>query len=160
MTTPRVIAVLNELLAAEGSNLLPYLANCTTFISWASADDVDLVQGMVDEEQEHLEWLVQLILDLRGSPGPRTGAIEAGSLHYVELHTLLPRIEQAETRVLARYEAAAGAVAGEPRAAALVSRIADRHRAHLDELRRLIQRHSHDKGSVAPTQPSGSSPGR
>lgn len=137
MKSAQVIDVLNDLLAAESANLLPRLAESSAFVSWASADDVEGVNRMAAEEREHVEWLVEQILDLRGSPGPRIGSIDAASLHYVELHRLLPRVEHGEAALLRRYEAAAGLLAAAPPAAALVARIAARHRDHLQQLRRI-----------------------
>ncbi|HEY3245903.1 MAG TPA: hypothetical protein VGM03_21385 [Phycisphaerae bacterium] len=137
-----MIGILNELLAVESANLLPRLAESNAFISWASADEVESVGRMVAEERAHVEWLVELILDLRGSPGPRVGTIDAAALHYVELHALLPRIERAEADVLKRYETLAPALGAEPRAAALVSRITARHREHLEQLRRIMRDHT------------------
>jgi hypothetical protein len=142
MNGTRVIGILNELLAVESSNLLPRLAESNAFISWASADEVDAVARMVAEERAHVEWLVELILDLRGSPAPRVGSIDTAALHYVELHNLLPRIERAEAEVLKRYESLAPAVASEPRAAARVAKIAARHRDHLEQLRRIMRNHA------------------
>ena len=81
--------ILNDLLSAEAMSLVPQLKRMTVFVSWASANEADMVDDMVREEQQHEQWLVDAILDLEGYPNPISPSVAAGGIHYLELRTLL-----------------------------------------------------------------------
>lgn len=88
---------------------------------------------MIREEGEHIDWLVEAIVEHRGTPVSPVPDPRTGSVHYIDLRYLLPRIVQDERRVLRACESAAERVAEGP-AVRLIARIADRHQRHLEEL--------------------------
>ncbi len=135
-----VIEVLNELLAAESASLLPRLRESRVFVSWASADEVDDVQRILDEDQEHQGWIVEAINRAGGYPLPVRADINTTNLHYIELGFLLPRVLADRRKLLSYYESASGQVASHEASSEVVSRIAGRVRKHVDLLDKLTER--------------------
>ncbi len=125
---------LDRLCHAEQRSMLPRLRESVVFVSWASADDADAVAGMIEQEQEHVAWLVEMILGLGETPTPCTADVHTTSMHYVELNYMMPRVVQSKRNSIAFYEQNAAAVSTSTEASALVARIAERHKSHLAQL--------------------------
>ncbi len=133
------VVVLNELLAYESRSLLPRLRESALFVSWAGADEQRIVTRIIDEGLEHQAWLVDAIEDLGGGLLPVTADIRSCNLHFLEFNYLLPNILKDVEARLAAYESASSQLAGNARAAELVSRITERVRDHALRLRKLRQ---------------------
>lgn len=132
----RDIEILNELLAAEKRSVLPRLAEAAPHVSREEAAVAESIRRMVREEAAHTEWLVQAILALGGSPAPAAADLRTSNLHYLELGYLLSHAVRGKDRLVLAYDSAVGRIEDDD-VRALVARIADRHRAHLEELRAL-----------------------
>ena len=128
---------LDRLSHAEQRSMLPRLRESVVFVSWASADDADAVAGMIQQEQEHIAWLVEMMLGLGESPTPCTADVHTTSMHYVELNYMMPRVIQSKRNSIAFYEQNAAAVSTKAEASALVARITERHKSHLAQLNEM-----------------------
>ncbi len=117
--------------------MLPRLRESVVFVSWASADDADAVAGMIEQEQEHVAWLVEMISGFGESPTPCTADVHTTSIHYVELNYLMPRVIQSKRNSIAFYEQNAAAVSTNAEASTLVARITERHKSHLAQLNEM-----------------------
>ena len=90
----------------------------------------------IRNEVRHLRReLVELILQLRGSPVTPRRSTTSSDMHYVELSHLLPRLVANVGGLVETYEAAG--VCGNAEADALLARILADHRCHLAELEEL-----------------------
>ena len=128
---------LDRLSHAEQRSMLPRLRESVVFVSWASADDADAVAGMIEQEQEHVAWLVEMMSGLGESPTPCTADVHTTSIHYVGLNYLMPRVVQSKRNSIAFYEQNAAAVSRNAEASALLARITERHKSHLDQLNEM-----------------------
>ena len=81
---------LDDLCHAEQRSMLPRLQESTVFVSWASADEAEAVREMVEQEQEHIAWLVEMISALGESPTPCTADVRTTSIHYLQLDAIMP----------------------------------------------------------------------
>ncbi len=140
MTSTDAIDILNDLLAYEKQSIVPRVRESTVFVSWASAEDKRTMDRLIQEQQEHEAWLVQAIIDLGGDPLPAWADIRTADMHFVEVHSLLPRLLNDAHRIVAAYEAAAAIVGTNPIASETVSRILERTRKHVDQLSALTRR--------------------
>ena len=118
------IDILNELLGLEQTSVIERLHRSGVFVSRAWADGYPVVKRMTEDVHEHGQWLVQLILDLRGGVWP--------------LCHLLPRVIDNEKTIIAKYELARSRLALEPQAIEVVSRILARHSEHVEQLTRFL----------------------
>ena len=125
---------LDRLSHAEQRSMLPRLRESVVFVSWASADEADAVAGMIEQEREHVAWLVDMIVSLGESPTPCTADVHTTSIHYVELSCVMPRVIQSKRNSIAFYERNGAAVSTNTEASALVARITERHKSHLAHL--------------------------
>ena len=114
--------------------MLPRLRESAVFVSSASAEDADAVAGMIEQEREHVAWLVEMMLDLGESPTPCTADVHTTSMHYVELSSVMPRVIQSKRNLIAFYEQHTAALSTSAEASALVARISERHKSHLKQL--------------------------
>jgi len=128
---------LDRLSHAEQRSMLPRLRESVLFVSRASAGGADAVAGMIEQEREHVAWLVEMILDLGESPTPCTADVHTTSMHYVELNYMMPRVIQSKRNSIAFYEQNAAAVSTSAEASALVARITERHKSHLAQLNEM-----------------------
>ncbi len=99
---------------------------------------------MIEQEREHVAWLVEMMLDLGESPTPCTADVHTTSMHYVELSSVMPRVVQSKRNLIAFYEQYAAALSASAEASALVARISERHKSHLDQLNEMT-------GALEPT---------
>jgi len=135
MTDIRAVAVLNDLLAAENRSLAPRLFESTVFVSRFDIDAHRLVQRMNRAAREHAASLTSLILDLGGEPNPLRLDVSTADLHFLELHAVLPRLIDDQSRVVRAYSRAGASLAHAPRVAAVVARFLAEHQQSLDALR-------------------------
>ncbi len=137
MTDEAVVAVLNALLAAEQQAIAPRLFESAVFVSGASIAEVRLAERLVAQSRSNQSALAGLILELGGEPGPRCGNSMSGDLHYLEVHSVLPRVIADYRRLLEKYRVADTRVGGESASAALVSRLTAIHDHELQSLTAL-----------------------
>ncbi|MCH8912180.1 MAG: hypothetical protein IIA33_01300 [Planctomycetes bacterium] len=128
---------LDRLSHAEQRSMLPRLRESVLFVSRASAGDADAVAGMIEQEREHVAWLVEMILDLGESPTPCTADVHTTSMHYVELNYMMPRVVQSKRKLITFYDQNSAAVSTSAEASALVARITERHKSHLAQLNEM-----------------------
>ncbi|MCH8854283.1 MAG: hypothetical protein IID41_16770 [Planctomycetes bacterium] len=128
---------LDRLCHAEQRSMLPRLRESVVFVSWASAEDADAVAGMIEQEQEHVAWLVEMILGLGETPTPCTADVHTTSMHYVELNYMMPRVIQSKRNSIGFYEQNAADVSSSAEASTLVGRITERHKSHLAQLNEM-----------------------
>ena len=135
--TQAVVEVLNELLQAESSGLGLRLGETQPFAARVSTEQLAAVRGCAGEAHEHIAWLSELIVALRGVPALRAPDASTTDLHYLSVEVLLPRLIDNCQRMIDGYAAAAGRVAGNLAAAELVNRIRARHERHLQAMKSL-----------------------
>ena len=140
MDLSRVYDVLNELLAAEQSSLLPRLVECSAFVPTTEAIDAQHVEQMAAAQQACVGRLAETLLDLGGEPRPFTGDIAFARFHYVDLDTLLPHALAGEEALASKYQAALDDLSDCPRAAAMAAEIGTHHRVWAEALRKLADR--------------------
>lgn len=142
MNNQSAIEILNELLMHESQSLLSRLGESTVFVSWACADEQQIVSSMIQEETQHRAWLVEAIRDLGGDPLPVRADIQSTNVHYLDLSFVLPRALKDRNRLLASYESAAAQIGSNPRAGSVIAKIAERHRKHIRELSTISDQRS------------------
>ncbi len=140
MNTAPVIETLNELLGYESNSLLPRLADSTIFVSWATADEAEHISNIIDEDIEHQAWLVEAIRDLGGEPASASPDVRSAELHFLDLGYVLPRVLADRERLLRAYESAAARIGSNAHAAAVIAKITQRHRRHIETIANLIHR--------------------
>ena len=59
------------------------------------------------------------------------------SIHYLDLSCVMPRVIQSKRNSIAFYEQNAAAVSTSAEASALVARITESHKSHLDQLNEM-----------------------
>jgi len=139
MTEEAVVAVLNALLAAEQQAIAPRLFESVVFVSDASIAEVRLAERLVAQSRSNQAALAGRILDLGGEPGPRCGNSASGDLHYLEVHSVLPRVIADYHRLMDKYRSGTARVSGDPASAALVARLTAIHEHELQSLTDLIE---------------------
>lgn len=137
MRSRQLAGILNKVLHAEQRSIIPRLPEFQSFVSWASADEMQMVQGMIAESAEHITWLADAIDVLGETPTPYQPDIHLTSMHYCNITALMPLIVEDCRSLIRTCEAALPAVASDPKAAALLARILARHQAHLTALEQL-----------------------
>ena len=123
-----IIAILNELLRRESESVLPRLLESDSFVSWSSADEGIAVRRMVDEHNDHCQWLVAAIRQIGGEPRPMRADIGSTHLHYLDLSFLLPHALEDCTHNITAYEDAQPDVANNRIAGDVVAKILEHHR--------------------------------
>lgn len=131
-------AVLNGLLESEAGSLLPRLADVALFADAASADKLAALHRIAADSREHVSWLSEAIVSLRGIPAPRLADASIADAHYVTVDSLLPRVIHACEALVSAYGDAAGRVLESPRSAEVIGRIQARHQEHLKTLREYL----------------------
>lgn len=134
-----VIDALKEALAAVGRSSLPHLHESGAFVSWMSVSEQETLSRIVAEERSHGRMLVDAILEAGGYPQPVTTTIDAAGAHYLSLHYLVPQIVRDKSQVIASLEALSPRLAEDAAASAVVGAILGAQRAHLSELRKLVE---------------------
>jgi len=152
MTEEAVVAVLNALLAAEQQAIAPRLFESTVFVAGASIAEVRLAERLVAQSRSNQAALADRILELGGEPGPRRGNPTSGDLHYLEVHSVLPRVIADYRRLLEKYRLAGPHVSGDPESATLVSRLTNVHEHEFEMLTQLARPAA--EPAVAEAQPS------
>ncbi len=137
MDSRNLSKTLDRLSHAEQRSMLPRLRESVVFVSWASADEANAVAGMIEEEQEHVAWLVEMMLSLGETPTPCTADMHTTSIHYVELNYMMPRVIQSKRNLIGFYAQNAAVLSASAEAPALVARITERHKAHLAQLNQM-----------------------
>ncbi len=140
MTSQTTIRTIDDLLAREGCTLMQRLGESSTYIPHDAIAEAEAVERMIAEETQHGAHLVELLTELRATPGPRGVCTMSGNLHYNTLHALLPRLIADKRELIGAYEQALAAVANEPHAAGVVSQLLADHRRHLTALEELEQK--------------------
>ncbi len=134
MSAETVIAVLNELLAAEQQALAPRLFESTPFVSSASVSLAQLADRMRAQSAQCQQALADCVTRLGGEPGLRCGNLESADLHFQELYRVLPRLMADHERLIAKYRLACERVAGDEASASIVSRFLSVHEQELQSL--------------------------
>jgi len=132
--------VLNHLLRMERKGLIAHIVDSTLHVTWASAEEDLVLRRIVAEVREHQQWLVELLTALKGGIEPARPDPRIAEIHFVDVHSVLPRIIAHEQDIIARYESALKRLAGEPSAQEVASRILARHREHASCLGEFLSR--------------------
>ncbi len=135
MSQAEVLDVLNELLTVEQRRLAIRLVESTLFVSEDAIAESRLLVRMVDQSGQHCGRLVDVMLQLGGVPGPRTGDLDTAHLHYQQLDHLWPHLVADHEKLVATYRRAAERVVCEPQAAEVVGGILAKYQADFDSLR-------------------------
>ena len=133
-------AVLNDLLLAEYSSIAPRLIESTTFVppAWARADIV--VRRIAAASRENCAALTELILDLGGTPAPRRYRAHTADLHYLDMGSMVPKLEEDQRAIVETYSRAVSALAHLPRVSSMLLRMLDSHQRDLKALEEVIVR--------------------
>jgi hypothetical protein len=138
MTDPRILDLLNDMLAAMEKSPHLRLPEAGVFLPADGPEELDAVQGVLEEDRRCAAALADLLLELGGSPVPGAPNVYAARLHYLDLPFMLRETLRCKKSLLAAGEAALGQLTGCPPAFQLVSKLAAAHRAHLALLQKLI----------------------
>lgn len=106
MSDERTIATLNRLLDAEYVSFIPRLEEACPFVSASQASNLSIAVDIVKAAQSRRRGLVQMILELGGSPVPPRRNADTASIHYVDLAYLMPNIVAAQRELMEAYTAA------------------------------------------------------
>lgn len=131
------IAILNELLEAEGKSLLVRMSEAAPFVSREGASSVEAVSSIAAEQSRHMGALIRGIVELGGMPVPRQPDASTTHLHYLDLAFLVPQVLADARRLIGMYERALERVAPGSASGALVGRLLLGHRAQIGRLERL-----------------------
>ena len=101
------VSLLDEVLATEKRSLVLRLADVNPFVTWAGVRAADTLRPIIREQAEHADWLSEAILQRGGAPSWAPPDARTGSIHYVDLVYLLPRIVRDEQHLLQVCESAA-----------------------------------------------------
>lgn len=142
MPDPGVIDEIDRLYGLESAALILRLSESAAYIKPQDTRDAMTLDHMAADQREHLQWIADLLDTLDATPGPRRVNTLSADLHYNRIETLVPRLVDDERQLQSHCEQIARLVVGEPRAADLCSRIAARHRAHVDQLEQIIAAYS------------------
>jgi hypothetical protein len=138
MMNKRAIDILRELVAIEDACILSRMVESTFFVGPALAGGDALIRRMARDVVEHRGWLIHLLAQRGTMPGPRRSDLRTADLHFMDEMSALPRIVANLEDVVRKYAAAGALLASSaPWAVDTVSRIAQRHRANLEALRKL-----------------------
>lgn len=140
MDSQTIVAILNELLAAEQSSVLARVNESTVFVSRLSAEDSNKVGKMAAAQREHCAWLSESILAQRGTLEPRVHDVTSGDLHFQDLHHVMPRLIADREAIIAKYKLAVDRLSAEPAVVGLISRILARHQDELTSLAGPLER--------------------
>jgi hypothetical protein len=130
----KTIDVVQELLAAEQASIVLRLAESTVFISPLSTRQASAIRRIAADITEHSASLVDLLTSAGRSPGPRIAYLNTADLHFQEISAALPRVAADLTHLTHLCERAAQRTT-DPAVAAVIARMTDRHRKHLETLR-------------------------
>lgn len=143
MDRTETIAILNELLGREQRSIAPRLFESTIFLTEASLPGFDWARRAARDQADNVAALSELIVELSGEPAPKQGNLATADLHFQELPALVPRLLHDLDGLVKVFRVALGRLAGEPKAATLVSRILAVHEAECASLQSI--------GAAAPT---------
>ena len=133
----QVAQLIDALHAAESASLLQRVAESESFVCDSGADDALAVQLLVDQEREHMRWLVDLLDQLHATPGPRHVRACSADLHFNRLDALVGRLLEDKKHLIGRYESAAARVGSDQRVSDVIAQVLARHRDHLSKLQSL-----------------------
>lgn len=142
MAIDSTIAILNELLAMEQQCIAVRLVESTMFVSSLSVRDNQLLRELSDKSTDHSRRLVDAILALGGSPGPRTVDASSADLHFQELHCVLPRLMADQQLLINCYRAAAASISDEVQAIDVIQAILQDHERGLEQLKKTTDEHT------------------
>lgn len=138
MSTPAIIATLNQMLDIEQQSLALRVHESNPYVSLSEVAVNNAVRSMALHARSHREALSEMILDLGGQPVPRRANIETANLHYLDLFAVVPLLLESHEKVVAQYKQLTPRLAGHKPAADLAARILARHESDLETLRGLI----------------------
>ncbi len=139
MADQSTITILRDLLATEQRSIAPRLMESTVFVSKLSIHENESLRRAAKSTIENERKLTELIVSLGGAPGPRSADVMTAHLHFLEVHFVLPQLLADRQSLVQRYSAASAKLSREPRAAAVVNEILERHRTEAAELQRLSE---------------------
>ncbi|MFH0980348.1 MAG: hypothetical protein V2A79_02275 [Planctomycetota bacterium] len=139
MTDPRVLDLLNDVLAAMEKCPHARLAETGVFLSSVGTEEYDALCRILEDERRQTLELADLLIELGGVPASAAPDFHTARLHYLDLHFLLGEVLHAEAQLLAGCESALEPLAGTNCTPAyqLVSGIVAAHREHIALLRRF-----------------------
>jgi hypothetical protein len=128
---------LNLALIRLRRNLLQYAGECWVWASSARGRERDVLDRIVADQSHAVAALSDLLVSRHHSIDFGTYPTEFTDLHYVSLDFLHGQLVAEQTRLVQDLEAIEAAVAGDPRAVALLSEIVIVARGHLQQLREV-----------------------
>lgn len=138
MIDQHIIDVLNELLGAEQSYLLPRLAESGIFVTQPSTKDHVVIERMTRGNARRREALASLIIESGGAPAPREADLESADLHFQQFDLILPRLLESTRAVAAKYVRAAGRVSAHMSAASLIAQHSAQHKDDIASLESMV----------------------
>ncbi len=137
MEDQQAIAILRELLRREQCNVAIRFQESTVFISSLSTELQQAVAAFAAASVNYCESLTEVIRELGGEPGPRSGNLSSADFHFMELSIALPRFVQGHEALVGYYRSGAAKMGELPELSAFVSRIADEHQQELATIHEL-----------------------
>jgi hypothetical protein len=134
MTDSQAAEFLNHILDLEQRSVLHALRGVQPRLSWDDASTSSAVGKMVDDVNQHVQWLTEMVLVLRSQPTPATYDIHVADLHFLSLASILPRIQDWSSMLVNECDKAIGRLADHQDALVLLGRIRENHRAHIQSI--------------------------
>lgn len=135
-----VVDRLNDLMELEARSFLRRLREAQSFVEWADADAVPVLERVVADEHEHQRQLSEAIVQLGEVPRPPILDMRGAGVHYVGMRHLLPAAIAEKRERIAAYGQAAAQLASVGQVSGLIAGMLARHQAHLEQLEALAER--------------------
>ncbi len=133
----KIIAALNELLAAESGCLAARLIETDAFVTADSTEAYVCLEAIAAENKRHCEQLVEAILASGSAPAPAIPSARFGDLHFIEVPRALPHVTTYLENAIQVADRIHDAIVRDSHAAVLTKQIAAAHRkqvARLDDI--------------------------
>ncbi len=142
MTDAQTYSLTADIIRRESRTLLQYLSDSYPWITAEERDVLAQIRAMIEEERQGVADLMRL-LQRRRQPPPYIGNYPTifTSLSFVSLDHLIPLLATHEREDLHRLEREAAAIA-DPEVNALLQKIVDQKRRHLEALQSLAANRS------------------
>jgi hypothetical protein len=130
-----VIDALNSLLEAEQNSIFRFMGEGSPYLSQASAELRKPLNDMLLASQRRILEQADLIERLGGVPTPGSIQPEEQYLAFLTIKFLLPKLVQAETQMIERYENTLRALNNAP--SPVLDLVRDHLQEHRDNLKTL-----------------------
>ena len=140
MSQPKVIGVLNRLLANQRFCLVDYLSEAPPWTHPGNEPLVEGIRGILHDHEHYAQRLAEAIDERRGRVNSGTFPMAFMSLNYLALDYLLTRLIENQQHHIQATEQCVAELVEDPLAWSLASEVLGNERAHLDILKEFLPR--------------------